>query len=122
MSAEDFWHLIESHPKLTRMVLKQIVGTVRQLSARVYQNKALGIQQRVCEEILHLARQTKPEGNRAVINNMPTHQDIANRIGSHREAVTKAFSSLKQSSLIQRTGRKLIVPDMQKLIAKGKER
>ncbi|NIQ59585.1 MAG: winged helix-turn-helix domain-containing protein, partial [Gemmatimonadetes bacterium] len=41
----------------------------------------------------------------------PTHADIANRVSTRREAVTKELSRLADAGLIERRGKALVVTD-----------
>ena len=53
--------------------------------------------------------------NTAEIIPSPTHLDIANRISTHREAVSREISDLTKSGILKRTDGKLIVLDVSKL-------
>jgi DNA-binding GntR family transcriptional regulator len=52
-----------------------------------------------------------PDGNVKVV--CPTHQTIANQIGSSREAVTKAVKSLVSNGLIIVKGREVFISPRQ---------
>jgi CRP/FNR family transcriptional regulator, cyclic AMP receptor protein len=47
----------------------------------------------------------------------PPHAEIASRISTHREAVTRELSRLEDLGLIAREGRKLRVTDLARLTA-----
>ncbi|MEF9930193.1 MAG: Crp/Fnr family transcriptional regulator [Massilia sp.] len=67
---------------------------------------------------LDLLKQKK-EGDVHVVENLPTHQDIANMINTSRETVTRALLTLIQQGIIQKGTHKLIIikPEaLQKLI------
>ena len=53
--------------------------------------------------------------NRATIEPAPTHAELANRIGSHREAVTRELQYLQADGIVVRDGRKLALNDVAKL-------
>ena len=46
---------------------------------------------------------------------MPTHVQIANRINTHREAVTRELNELTRLGLIEKDKRTLTVPDLEAL-------
>lgn len=61
----------------------------------------------------------KTEGGLYVVENLPTHQDIANMINTSRETVTRALLALAQQGIIEKGGHRLVIvkPDeLQKLI------
>jgi CRP/FNR family cyclic AMP-dependent transcriptional regulator len=67
---------------------------------------------------LVLLRQKKPDGQ-DVVENLPTHQDIANMINTSRETVTRALLTLVQQGIVQKDAHRLIIlnPDaLQKLV------
>jgi DNA-binding GntR family transcriptional regulator len=54
-----------------------------------------------------------------VVENLPTHQDIANMINTSRETVTRALLTLAQQGIIEKGTHKLIIvkPEaLQKLV------
>jgi CRP/FNR family cyclic AMP-dependent transcriptional regulator len=46
-----------------------------------------------------------------VVENLPTHQDIANMINTSRETVTRALLTLSQQGIIQKGAHRLIILD-----------
>ena len=55
----------------------------------------------------------------AVVENLPTHQDIANMINTSRETVTRALTALAQQGIVQKDSHRLIIvkPEaLQKLV------
>jgi CRP-like cAMP-binding protein len=60
--------------------------------------------------------QKKPEdGSPAVVENLPTHQDIANMINTSRETVTRALLTLVQQGIVQKEANRLVILDPQAL-------
>jgi CRP/FNR family transcriptional regulator, cyclic AMP receptor protein len=61
----------------------------------------------------------KKDGDVQVVENLPTHQDIANMINTSRETVTRALLALAQQGIIEKGGHRIIIikPEaLQKLI------
>jgi Mn-dependent DtxR family transcriptional regulator len=54
-------------------------------------------------------------GNAARIVPAPTHVEIASRVSTHREAVTRELSRLSRMGLIERRGGTLAVKDLDRL-------
>jgi CRP-like cAMP-binding protein len=63
--------------------------------------------------------QQKQPGSPDVVENLPTHQDIANMINTSRETVTRALLTLVQQGIVQKEAHRLIIRDpeaLQKLV------
>lgn len=115
VSPAQFWALLEEFPGVNAALLKYLSGLVRDLSMRVYDFSAHSVSNRVQNEVLRLARLTKITNNTTVISPAPTHAEIASRVNTHREAVTREISRLVQAGLIERSTRKLVVKDYEGL-------
>jgi len=50
-----------------------------------------------------------------VIKPAPTHYDIAARIGSHREAVTREFNRMESEKLLEVSRRQISILDLARL-------
>ena len=115
MTPEDFWYALRTYPVLTEVLLKQLSKLIRSLSTRVFEFSTLLVRDRLHIELLRLAETHRQGANTAVISPAPTHWEIASRIGTHREAVTRAIRSLKNNGLIERGEGKLIIKDVAQL-------
>lgn len=112
MSSKDFVATIHRYPEVVDAVMLRLVSVIRMLTDRVYMYDALDVKDRIRREILHLARQHMTGSNTAVIPHMPKHAEIANRIDTHREAVTRELNVLSRKGLIRRKKRELTVTDV----------
>jgi CRP-like cAMP-binding protein len=110
-----FWSLLERHPCVMANVVKLLTGTIRSLSDRLFELSTLGIQNRVHAELLRLAREAGVRDGAACIDPAPRHVDIASRISTNREQVTKELSAMARQGLIEKRARALVVPDVARL-------
>ncbi|WP_193369564.1 Crp/Fnr family transcriptional regulator [Pelagibius marinus] len=115
VSAETFRSILEEFPAVSMAMLTNLIGTVRSLSERIFEFSTLAVKNRIHSELLRLARESERDGKTARISPAPTHADIASRISTHREAVTRELNDLTKSGLISRDGRTLIISDMEEL-------
>jgi len=60
-----------------------------------------------------LMQKKNPDGT--VVENLPTHQDIANMINTSRETVTRALLTLSQQGIVQKESHRLIIKDPEAL-------
>ena len=120
MPSEAFRALLANHPAVRERLLRRLTGSVRELADRLLELGARRVQGRVWRELLRLARASGGNGNSARIERAPTHHEIASRLGTSREEVTREFSRLARQGLLERQGRALLlhdVPALEKLIA-----
>ena len=112
---ESFFKILRDYPKVNERILRQLTGLIRKLGDRIVEFSALSVKSRIHAEIIRLARNNMLDENTAEIVPSPTHLDIANRISTHREAVSREINDLTKSGILKRTDGKLIVLDVSKL-------
>ena len=96
-------------------MLARVSGLVRQLSERLVDLSTLDVHNRLDAELLELARAGRSEGNVAIIDPAPRHADLASRISTYREQVTRELSALVRAGILERAGRTLVVRDVARL-------
>jgi CRP-like cAMP-binding protein len=75
----------------------------------------LNARARIHKELLRLCRDVqKPDGS-ATILYPPTHADLANRVNTQREAVSRELSNLQALGIVLRRGGALFIPSVAKL-------
>lgn len=116
ISRSDYWGLVDRYPSVAAATLKRLASMIRFLIDRVYQYGALDVKDRVRMEILRLARENMSGEDAAAIRNFPTHKEIANRVNTHREAVTRELNELSRMGLIEQDQRVLTVTTVSGLI------
>lgn len=107
MSARNFNEMLYSHREVTRAFMIYLIERVRALSGQVTSVTTLNAEQRLVAELLRLARADEAEGDTAVVDPLPTQQELATLIFSQRESVGRDMSKLKDLGLIERKGRVL---------------
>jgi CRP-like cAMP-binding protein len=115
MPAAAFRELLQAEPAVALALLTQFVTTIRSLTTRVYEFSTLAVNNRIQAELLRLALTVPREGKSARIVPAPTHVEIANRISTHREAVTRELNRLSRNGIIERQGSALLVKDVDRL-------
>lgn len=117
MSGASFRELLQSEPAVMMALLRRFTGKIRSLTNRVYEFSALAVSNRIHAELLRLAKLAPQDGARARIAVAPTHSEIASRISTHREAVTRELNRLVRLGIIERQGTALEVKDIDRLAA-----
>lgn len=116
MPGEAFIKVLHNHPEICLATLKDLAYLVRLLTERIVEMSTLGVKNRIHAELLRLAQRGKSENNTVVISPIPTHANIASRVSTHREAVTRELNDLAQSGLLERQSGTLIIKDMKRLV------
>ena len=114
MPGDLFREVLLRHESVCTAVLRRLTLIARTMSQRVIEFSTLPVRGRVHAELLRLARidGTDRRPRVAVIAPAPTHADMASRISTHREAVSRELASLSRTGLIERRGSDLVLRDI----------
>jgi CRP-like cAMP-binding protein len=115
LRASEFSQVLHDHPAVAAATLRRLVRLVRSLSERVYEFSTLAVRNRIHAELLRLGRDRMSAANQAIIDPAPTHAEIASRISTHREAVSRELSDLVRAGVIVRQGQALLIKDVARL-------
>lgn len=113
-----FLELLREEPLVAERVMRSLAALVRQLSERVIDLSTMGVQNRVHAELLRLAREAGiDDGNRARLDPAPTHAELASRVSTNREQVTREVNALQRAGILAKEGKALVVLDARRLAA-----
>jgi CRP/FNR family cyclic AMP-dependent transcriptional regulator len=101
ISQADFQNLINNVPLVRARLLQDMARRIRHLTERSYQASSLSVDKRVRSYLARLALEAGALQNQGEIKDAPTHTEIANSVGSNREAVSRVMSKLKKSGHIE---------------------
>ncbi len=102
----DFERLVEQHPTIARKLLRELSLRLRRSNAQMESLATLDVVGRLARYLIDLAKQHgQILGNGWVAVRRPTHQDIANSIGTSRETVTRLMNDLEQRGLVVNEGK-----------------
>jgi CRP/FNR family cyclic AMP-dependent transcriptional regulator len=115
LPAAVFRDILYAEKQVGQALLKRLVGELRELTTRVFEFSTLAVRYRVQAELLRLASLAPHDDNRARIVPPPTHADIASRVSTHREAVTRELNRLTRLGVVDRRDGALVVEDFDRL-------
>ncbi len=116
ITAGLFLDIMQSDRAFLAVVLNHLVELLRSSTARIVEFSTLAVKNRIHCEVLRMAKAAAGDGGgECLITPAPTHSEIAARISTHREAVSREFSHMKRLGLIERRGRLLVVKDRKRL-------
>ncbi len=108
---QDFHRLIETNPAIALTLLKEITGRLRKADERIQSLALLDVSGRVAGILLQLAEEggrKTPEGG-VFIRTRPTHQELANMVGTTRETVTRILKQMESRNYIAMTGKSITI-------------
>ena len=115
LTPAEFMQLLHDHPVVCERILRGLVTLVRNLTERVFEFSTLGVRNRVQTELLRMAKEAGVEGNSARLTPAPKHAELASKVGTNREEVTRALSAMTKQGLVQRSDRALVIADVARL-------
>jgi CRP/FNR family cyclic AMP-dependent transcriptional regulator len=115
MRQPHFHAAIANHPQFTMAVLKHLTGQVRVLTTRIFEFSTMAVRQRLRAELLRMAESAARGKDHSLLSPPPKHAEIASRISTHREAVTREFAWLEAQGYVVKDGRALKIPSLERL-------
>lgn len=111
--------LCREHSELLLNLAMLLAHKVRQYAALIETLALRNVEQRIAQYLLTIAREKGVRvGQGCLVELTVTHNEIANRLGSVREVVSRGLTHLQGSNLIQMQGRRLVyIPSLEALSA-----
>jgi len=120
LPAATAMHLFSHSPSVANLMLRHLAQKIQRDSEFRSLLSINNTAKRIYTYLVLLQKNDAGQpGAPAVVENLPTHQDIANMINTSRETVTRALTALAQQGIVQKDSHRLIIvkPDaLQKLV------
>jgi len=100
MSHSNFILTNAENPEIALKIMQRLTRLARNLLGRIKEFSTLSVNDRIQAELLRIAGPMSASTNAVVIENPPTHEEIAFRISTHREAVTRELKRLEKDGVI----------------------
>lgn len=117
LSSVEFRDFLSNVPEAGFWMAQQLASRVRNLTEKVFEMATMPVSHRLQSELARLAVEAGISNDRSVIAQVPTHADLAARIGTHREAVTRELGLLANEGIVTQTGRTLTINSIKRLHA-----
>ena len=115
MEREAFQQCLRSSPAMAFHLMATLAERLREAAAALESIQSLDVLGRLCKGLLELAPDDSSDKGPVKRTVRITHQEIADRIGTTRESVTRALSGLRKTGLIQTSGSRLTLLDPEAL-------
>jgi CRP-like cAMP-binding protein len=115
MPGKRFLQLLDGFPGGGLWMARMLATRIRDLTERAFELATLPVAARVHSELLRLAAESGETGDHVLIRRMPTHEDLAARIGTRREAVNRELNLLAADGLVLQSGRRFEIFSIERL-------
>jgi len=106
----DFLTMLEENFGVTAKILAEMSRRLRSASLRIESLATMDVYGRLARFFLDLARkQGEDQGNGYIAVVRPTHQAIANMIGTSRETVSRLMHDLNERNLLRSKGKTIFI-------------
>ena len=111
MPCPVFVETMFTHRPLGEAVVATLVARNRAMTRRVGELGALDVRSRVHAELLRLARPDRDDPRRAIILAPPNQSELASRINTRRETVSREINAMEREGLIERRRGAIVITD-----------
>jgi CRP/FNR family cyclic AMP-dependent transcriptional regulator len=118
MPCAVFVETVFTHRPLGEAVVAALVARNRAMTRRVGELGALDVRSRVHAELLRLARPDREDPRRAIIHSPPNQSELASRINTRRETVSREINAMEREGLIERRRGAIVITDALRLSAR----
>ena len=105
----EFHALVDRHPTIPKAIIASLSQRLRRMVALVHELSLVDVRGRLAELLVQLA------GDGSIVELPWTNQEIAARIGTVREIVSRTFSRMAQEGVIRIEGRSVHLLDRSRL-------
>lgn len=110
--------LIFEYPEIARNMLIDFSGRIKNLKSLVAEIALRDVNERIVKLLLEFAKNgSGHKDNKIILNNLPTQDEMAHRIGTVREVLCRGLHSLERAKVIKVKRGNIILYDIQKLKA-----
>jgi CRP-like cAMP-binding protein len=108
--AERFFGWLRQQPALHQSLLMEMAQMIRSAYEKVGEQALLPVKKRLLTTLVEIAREEGTQTDSEVVFIRPTHQELAERIGTTRVVVCRALKELlEEEGIVQANGRVLKV-------------
>lgn len=108
-------HLMSHFPSVANQMLKHLAQKIQRDSEIRALLSINNTSKRIYAFLVMQQKKDDDPNAPAVVDNLPTHQDIANMVNTSRETVTRALLALVQQGIVQKEPHRLIIRDPEAL-------
>lgn len=116
MPAPVFRDLVDADADVRWSIMERLTRLIRRLSDKLAEYSFLQAKHRVYIELMRLSQPRRGTDER-VVTPPPVQRELADRIGSRREVVSRVLSEMERVGVLERTRGALVITDPERLEA-----
>ena len=117
MPAPVFRNLIDADAGVRWAIMERLVSLVRRLSDKLAEYSFLQAKHRIYIELHRLSVPRRGSDGERAISPPPVQRELADRIGSRREVVSRVMGDMERAGVVYRTKGALVIADPERLEA-----
>lgn len=115
LKRQTLLEIFDKVPLVRDRIVQHLVAQIRTLTLRSMEMTTMSVEQRVGSYLLRLAAEQGKLSNGAIIENSPTHSEIAGSIGANREMVSRSISKFVKRGAIKSSRQRIEILDPEML-------
>ncbi len=112
MPQSVFLDILSESSEISLKVMRVFAHRIRRLNTRLAEHCFLQAKHRICVEILRKSRPRPGHEGQRVISPPPLQREIAERVGTRREVVSRQLSALSKKGVVEKSQRALVIKDI----------
>lgn len=116
MNVKTFMDFVDRDRDLMRSLIRNLIDRQQMLEEQVVELSTLTVHARIHNELARLCRDGMRADGSAIIAPVPNQSELARRVGTQREAVSREMSHLQHQGIVLRGDGALLVPDVSRLL------
>lgn len=124
MPASVFREILREVPDIAMKIMLMLAERVRSLNTRLAEHSFLQAKHRLYSELLRLSKTRSANPEHRIVSPPPTQRELAERIGTRREVVSRELNALERAGHIEKARGGIIiinVGELQRRISEGWE-
>ncbi len=124
MPAAVFLQVLSEVPEVAMKIMVMFAERVRSLNMRLAEHSFLQAKHRLYSELLRLSKPRAANPAHRIVSPPPTQRELAERIGTRREVVSRELNSLERAGHLEKTRGGIVilnVGEFQRRISEGWE-
>lgn len=109
MPQKCFLDVLAAAPDVSYHVMQLLAERIRNLNMRLAEHSFLQAKHRLYSELLRLSRPRPGNPEQRSVSPPPIQRELAERIGSRREVVSRELNSLEKAGLIEKSSRAIVL-------------
>ena len=117
IAGPDFKDMVARIPSLAQLTILRLCALSRFLCERAFESRAYSVPEQIRLEIQRVLLSYPIQEGELTIELAPTHEELARRVGTTREQVTRVMSEYVKRGLITQSRKSWLIADVSKVRA-----